>query len=264
MKTIIKCTLIYLLCISGLLAQTIKGIKAEASLAIVNINPVEAQQMLLRRVRANAIEKASGIEVTSTTLIKDGALAMDFLKSYTSGIIIKEKITWLPVTTYQLNETQAPIPEYHIRIVADIKLVTKTTDLHFFAKLNKDIFISGENLTLSLLSSDDANFAIFYLGEDDSLYKLVPSMNETMSIKAKQKVLFPSKESEETFTLQALKGHKQTTEALWILASKVGSKVDFSKNFLKDEYTLNEFSILYAEIAHNCTETILPYIILEK
>ncbi|QOY53007.1 hypothetical protein [Candidatus Sulfurimonas baltica] len=163
-----KLTLIGLLFSYSLLAQTIKDINAEASLAIVNINSQEAQQMVLRRARANAIEQANGIEVKSTTLIKDGALAMDFLKTYTSGIIVNEKVIWLPMTTYQLNETQAPIPEYHVKIVADVKIVKKKTDLHFFATLNKTVFINGENLTLSLLSSDDAEFAIFWSGNLNS------------------------------------------------------------------------------------------------
>ncbi len=249
---------------SSLFSERIENVQAKASVAILGMNAEEAQQLALRRVRAKAIEKANGLEITSTTLIKDGALAMDFLKSYTNGIIINEKVTWLPMSTYQKNATQAPIPEYNIHILADIKIVNKKTDLVLFAELNKDIFIDGDLLELSFISSDDAYIAIFYLGLNDTIYRLVPELDERLLVKEKNKFIYPSKNSNDEFIMQSLKNHKKTTEALWVLATKKDSSVDFSKQFLKEKYSLSEFSEIYADIASECIEKILPYIILNK
>ncbi len=247
----------------ALYAEDTQTVEATASVAIVNMKAEEAQSIALRRARSYAIEIANGVEISSSTIVKDGKLELDFIKTYSNGIIIKESITWLPITSYQLNSSQAPIPEYHIKIVADVKLIEKETDLTLNVKLNQEIYRSGEHLHLSLKSSADANIAIFFLGENDRMYKLLPYPNDTLSVKANTLIVYPKKDSENMLTMQALKNHKKTTEALWILSTKTNTNINFEKYFPKEEYTLTEFSNIYAKISSRCVENILPYIILQ-
>ena len=90
--------------------QIQKGVKAEAACAIVGMSAEQCQLTALQRARAAAIEQAAGVSVTSATLVTNLTLVADFIKTYTRGYIVSEKVTWLPLGQYQKDPASTPIP----------------------------------------------------------------------------------------------------------------------------------------------------------
>lgn len=246
-------------------AKLIEGISAEAVVAISGKSAEEAEQLALRRARAAVLEKANGVQITATTLIKDGRLAIDFLKAYTTGIIVKEEKEWLPPTFYQKDKNSAPIPQYHLKIRANVEIVEKTTDLVLDAALNRQIFRENELSQITIETSDESVIAIFYMGADDKIYKLVPDkIFHAIKVKKNEPLIFPPKDSKMEFKMQVLPERESVEEAFWIIATKRSDNIDFNKIFLKDMYTLHDFFSSYAKIASKCSEAILPYQVMKE
>ena len=98
----------------------VRNIQAEGSCAVVGMTSEQCQLLALQRARAAAIEQAAGVAISSSSLVTNSALAGDFIKTYSRGYIVKEKAEWLALTQYQRDSSMAPIPEYRVRILADV------------------------------------------------------------------------------------------------------------------------------------------------
>lgn len=243
-------------------SKEVKDITVESSAAVVNITSEEAKNLALRRARSMIIENGNGVEIISNALVKDGALAAEFIKNYSRGIILNERVEWLPITQYQNSKTSAPIPEYNVKVTADVLIKEKETDIVTKTSINKSNFFNNEKMTLDIISSYDSNVAIFFLGYDDKIYKLFPNGNENLIIKKNINTKVP-RVGIDNFDLELMvpKNLKMVTEALWIISSKQSDKIPFNIHFNKDEYSLNEFFSLYSKISQKCVEEIIPYTI---
>lgn len=78
--------------VAGAQSKTVEGVVGKGEAMIVGITDEQARLLALQRARADAIEQAAGISVLGSTLIKDGLMAGDFLKTFSSGFIVKEKV----------------------------------------------------------------------------------------------------------------------------------------------------------------------------
>lgn len=241
-------------------AKQLNNLEAQASSAILNLTAEEAKNLALRRARSMLIEQANGTNISSNTLVKDGALAAEFIKSYSSGIILNEKIEWLPITQYQKNKKTPPIPEYNVKIKGDVLIKEKETNLVLKTSINKNIFKNNEKMKINTLASEESDIAIFFLGYDDKIYKLLPGINEKISINKNLKTEFPRKNKDE-FELEVVvpDNLKKITEALWLIAAKSKDNIPFNIHFDKDVYSLNEFFSIYSKFSQKCAEVILPY-----
>lgn len=250
----------FLILISFVNAKEVKNITVESSSAVINISSEEAKSLALRRARSMIIEKANGIETVSNVLVKDGTLALEFIKNYSRGIILNERIKWLPITQYQKDSNSAPIPEYNVKVTADVLITEKNINLVLNSSINKTVFQNGEKISLDLLSSKNANIAMFFLGYDDKVYKLLPTDDTRLLIKANNKIKFPRK-SIDNFDLEVVtpKNIKKVTEALWIIAAEETDNIPFNIYFNKDSYSLNDFFSIYANFSDKCIEKIIPY-----
>jgi hypothetical protein len=111
--------LAFLFLTQSVCAETVKNVSAEGSCAIVSMSAEQCQLIALQRARAAAIEQAAGMSVASSTLVTNMALTADFIKTYSKGFIIGEKVQWLPLGQYQKDAKTPPIPEYRVKITAD-------------------------------------------------------------------------------------------------------------------------------------------------
>ena len=241
-------------------AKQLNDLEAQASSAIINLTAEEAKNLALRRARSLLIEQANGTNISSNTLVKDGALAAEFIKSYSSGIILNEKIEWLPITQYQKDSLTAPIPEYNVKVTADVLIKEKETNLVLKTSINKNIFKNNEKMKIQTLVSEKSDIAIFFLGYDDKIYKLLPNLNQKVTINKNKKIEFP-RENKDEFELEVVvpDNLEKITEALWIIAAKSKDNISFNIHFDKDVYSLNEFFSIYSKFSQKCVEKIIPY-----
>jgi hypothetical protein len=242
--------------------ETILSVQAEGACAIVGMSAEQSQLTALQRARAAAIEQAAGVSVTSATLVTNYVAAADFIKTYARGYIVREKATWLPIGQYQKDPSVAPIPEYRVRIDADVYVPKKTkTSVDLKAKLNNIVFRSGEKAFFFLQAVKRARFAVFNIMADDRAVMIFPNIHESDNLLPQRKEMtFPAKDAAIELEVQTLPGHQRDAEAYLIIAWDSALDIKIMELFPETEpLGISAFFGRIAEIADQIEDVILPY-----
>jgi hypothetical protein len=198
----------------------VRNIGAEGSCAIVGMSAEESQLIALQRARAAAIEQAAGVSVVSGTLVTNLTLRADIIRTYSKGLIVLEKVEWLPLGQYQKDSSTPPIPEYRVRLLADVYVPrVKIKSIGLQAKANSAVFKNGDRASLEVKTDREARIGIFNITADDRVTMLLPNDYEKNNIVSKNwALLFPEKNSKVELIMQTLPGHKRDAEAFYIVA----------------------------------------------
>lgn len=246
-------------------AREEKGVTGKGEAAVVGITPEEGRLIALQRARANAIEKAVGMDILGTTLVTNGRLVGQFIKTFSRGFIIEEENTM----TWDFLEDGTP--RYTSLITATVVVPEKKKDPLFSldASLNRPVFIAGEAATITLNVTKEAGYAIFNLRADDRICMLYPQVNtgKAALLSPGRSVMFPEKDSGLTMEMGTLPGHKRDTEAFIVIAVPVKDKAPVRINDIFSAgrlYTVPEFFSVYSSIADNAVDEILPYEVRER
>lgn len=239
-----------------------QNISAEGSCAVVEMTAEQCSLLALQRARAAAIEQAAHIEVSSSTLVTNGMLAADFIKTYAKGFIVREKVEWLPGDWYQKDKATAPIPEYRVKITADVYVSEKKIKpLGLHAKLNSVMYRDGEKAHFDISSARKAKVAVFNITADDKVTMLFPNDHEkAIALSEGGGVKLPADDSKLELSMHTLPGHRRDAEAFFVVALDTAGSRDFMGLFTP--FTPMSFSAFfkkYAEIADYCEDMILTY-----
>ena len=247
-------------------AKTIQNVSAEGSCAIVGMSAEQCQMIALQRARASAIEQAVGIQVSSSTIVTNMALTAEFIKSYAKGFIVKEKAEWLPLTQYQKDPSTPPIPEYRVKIVADVSTPeSKIKPIGLNAKANSSIYKNGERAFIEVNTARAARIAIFNITADDKVVMLYPNDHDRENIlNTDRKLVYPDINSRTELIMHTLPNHSRDTEAFFIVAMDPAHNRTFTSifNALKP-VDFTTFFKRYSEIADYCEDTILAYEVID-
>ena len=248
------------------IGKEVAGVFGRGEAAVVGITAEQGQLVALQRARADAVEKAAGTKVLGSTLVKDSMLVADFIKTFSRGFIVDEKVKWLPLGTFSENDKSAPIPVYSVEITATIMIPEKKSDPGFFleASVNKPFYLSGEKAVIRAKVSKKSHIAIFNIRADDRVAMLYPvsSRVETLMLQSNETFLFPSPDSGLVLEMDTLKGHKQDSEAFMIVVvnAEKNASFQFADYFSADRlYLVPEFFEAYSRFAEMAVEKILPY-----
>ncbi len=254
-----------------LCAREVKDVHGKGEAVIVGITPEQGRLIALQRARADAIEKAAGIHVLGTTLVTEGRLAGQFLKTFTHGFIVDEKVKW--DSSFIDNKDGGPgTPKYSATIIATVNIPDKKPSSGFIldASIDRPSYVSGENATITMAVSRKAYVAIFNLRADDRVVMLYPQpyMGDMHVIEPSNTFCFPPKDSGLVLEITTLNGHKRDTEAFMVVAvpATAGDKnLRFLDYFKPDEpYPVPKFFQIYSRFADTATEQILPYEVRKK
>jgi hypothetical protein len=240
----------------------VKGVVADGACAIHGMSAEQSQLLALQKARSSAIEQAAGVRVVSSTLVRDGMVAVDLIRSYSRGFIVAEKVEWLPLAQYQDSPARPPIPEYRVRITADVAVPKKTGRPPGLAStLNARLFRNGERASIEVRTERDANVAVFNITADDRVVLLFPNRMERGNLSVAGKPLrFPPEGSPVSLVMQTLPGHHRDAEAFFVVGMERDQEVDFLSIFENGRpLPLAAFFDRYAEIASLTEEIILPY-----
>ena len=241
---------------SGIIAN----IQSEGSCVIQGISPRQAQTIALQRARALAIDKASGIEIHTSKIVSDSMLVLDFIRSYSKGYIVREKVKWHPVRQYQKNSETPPVLEHHVSIVANVYIPQKKIDtIGLEALLDKFVYNKGERAILRIKTLKTCQVAIFNIQANDRIVMLFPNP------------LFPDKIifSNQPFELknlypEPLSEEQSNYEALFICAT-LNNEIDFQGLFsVNENMEFSEFFRQYAAISDECTDILIPYQVVDS
>lgn len=242
-----------------------RDVQAEGSCAIVGMSAEQSQLLALQRARASVIEQAAGVSISSSTLVTNYVVAVDYIKTYAKGSIISEKATWLPLGQYQKDQATAPIPEYRVKIIADVYIpVKKTKPLGLKAKLNSTIFRSGEKASVAVSVVRESRLAIFNITADDRVAMLFPNLHETDNlIMPKHERIYPARDSKVYIEIHALPGHEKDAEAIFVVAVMSSQNPDFMNLFAAAEpMGFGDFFKKLSEVSDYSEDIILPYEVL--
>ena len=246
----------------GRAGETRRGIQAEGACAIVDMSAEQSSLTALQRARGAAIEQAAGVTVTSGTLVTNFTVAADFIKTYARGFIVGEKVTWLPLGQYQKDSSTPPIPEYRVRIIADVYVPRKQAPaLGLRTKLSSAVFRNGEQAGITIAVNKDAGIALFNIMADDRVALIFPNTHEpNNAIAAGKDFVFPAKDAKVVLEMQTLPGHQKDAEAFLVLAWDRSRDIRIRDLFPGTEpLGFNVFFRKLAEVADHVEETILPY-----
>lgn len=239
-----------------------QGIRTEGACAVVGMTPEQCQLLAKQRARAAAIEEAAGVKVTSGSLVTDGMLAADFIRTYARGFIVRESVEWLPLGQYQRDPSAAPIPEYRVRIVADVRVPRREPlGVGLTARLNRRVFKAGERACVTVKVDRPVRVAIFNIQADDRAALLFPNIHEGKNLVGRgREWVYPAANSPLELEVHPLPGHGRDAEAYFVAAFDQDVQVDFLQRFAAGKsLPLSEFFRRFAEIAERSEEVILPY-----
>lgn len=242
--------------------QTVKNISGEGACIIEGMTAEQARLVALQRARAMVIEQAAGVQVSSSTLVKDFALTADFIKTYSKGFITKESVEWLPLGQYQKDVSSAPIPEYRVKLFADVYVPEKKTKpLGLQGKLNSSVYKEGEKASLNIKTERKAKIAIFNITANDEVVMLFPNKLEKSNIITENtSLVFPSSSSKIDFVMQNIKGHNRDAEAVMLVAMDAAHERNFMDIFSPlSAMNFSAFFRKFAEVADYCEDMILTY-----
>lgn len=247
-------------------AKEVSGVTGRGEAAVVGITAEQGQLIALQRARADAVEKAVGTNVLGSTLVKDSVVVADFIKTFSRGFIVAEKVKWLPLGTFSENDKSAPIPVYRVEIEARVVIPEKKADPGFFleASVNRTSYISGEAALVKVDVSRKARLAIFNIRADDRVAMLYPvsGVIKARMLQPGKTFCFPSPDSGLVLEMATLEGHKQDSEAFMVVAVPFAKDKSFRfTDYFSGErlYTVPEFFEKYSRLAEIAVERILPY-----
>lgn len=247
-------------------AEQCSIVTVEGSCAIEGYTAQQAQRMALRQARSLAIEQVAGVNVVSSTLVTDGRLAADFIRSFSRGYITQEKTTWLPVREYQADPSTPPIVEYRVQLVASVAVPRRPhASLGLSAKLNQSIFRAHtEPLIIDIRSGADAHIAIFNIMADDTVAMLYPYRGEPLRTGGGKPLQLPNPD-EDPMYLCTLPGVNRDTEAILVAGIPASDTRRWRDVFTPGEtMPLSTFFAAYMELASSGEEVVLPYEVFQE
>ncbi len=242
--------------------RIVRGVAGDGACAIHRMSAEQSQLLALQMARAAAIEKAAGVRVVSSTLVRDGAVAVDLIRTYTRGFIVAEKVEWLPLAQYHDSPDRPPIPEYRVRITADVAIPAKdAAPVGLAASLDNKVYRSGEKARLELSTQRAARVAVFNIRADDRVVLLFPGEHDKAnSVSPGKRLVFPADGAMASLVMETLPGHDRDAEAFFVVAVGEETEADFRQRFASTlPMALTDFFERYAEIAAGAEEVILPY-----
>lgn len=247
-------------------AEIIKNVTADGSCIAVGMTADQAKLTAVQNARMAIIEKASGVRITSSSVISDGRLAVDFIRAYTSGYIVKESYNWHDIRQVKTDKLSAPIAEYGVTVTADVYIPQKKSELGLKADINASVFKTGEKATLSIKTGKDAQVAVFNITADDKVVMLYPNQYvKNCVLKKDAAMLFPEKDDVFDLEMSTLEGHRTDSEAFLVSVLPAGYKLGFQLIFgFNEPMSFAEFFNLYSKIADDAEDKILAYTIIGK
>lgn len=231
------------------------------------LKPQEAKQLALRQARAQAIEKAVGIEVRAETLVRDFVVASDFIKTMTKGYVQSEQVVRWDQDRYQKKVNEAPIPIYRVTLRACVKPLASFHDPGFMvtATVNRATFSPGEKARLNITSTRPVEIRIFNLTADDRVqpYDSLPWMGLPLRLEPSERGTFPP--TGVALVMELPPGYPRTSEAFILVATKQADRVVLPMPVgTEGTVSLPEFYAALATVEADLVETIVPYTIIGR
>lgn len=205
--------------------ETWVEIEGQATLA-GNTTPDEAARDAIKRAQARAIEQVTGAIISDDAFsVRDRSGQLRLFretKSVTTGRITEQAIRGWRIESRSVRADEPPIVTYIVNLKAKVAR-DEPPDPGFRVALNLSATTlrSGEELKLTVHTTQDAYLGLFNLAADDRVYPLYPNPH-TPVLKASpnQELHLPLPREPFALRPRTLPGHARDTEGLKVVACK--------------------------------------------
>jgi len=195
---------------------------------IENITPETAKEIAISRAERHALESFGDVLIKSNILdiqaesqnkiLLDNFVALSS-QSY-QGIILEKKV----IKEELISDGNQMIKKVTVKIHIGKQKGVKDPLFSIKSELNKKYYKSGEELELSVVSSQDCYITVLNICSNDSVYVIFPNkFRDNNFLGAGEKFLLPSLEDKEMglyFPVRLLSNKEEDTEIVKVIATK--------------------------------------------
>jgi hypothetical protein len=240
--------------------RVVRNVTAEGACVVAGVTAEQSQRCALNRARERIVEIASGVSVTASTVVKNHIVMMDLIKNFSHGHIIKEQAHWLPIVQHQDDPATPPIPEYRVRLTADVAIPEqRVAHFPFTAKLNRYAFQDGESARLTVRSGKRCSLAVFSFASDDTVTRIFPVDDQPFLLQPSKSFSLPDGHWIESLDMHVFPGHARDVESFLAVCTVHSPQTALQELKAQTPYPFTEFYRRYTEIAGYSEEIFLPY-----
>jgi len=204
-------------------AEEVTWVTVEGTAALADISKTEARSRAIADARRKAVEKVVGVDISAETLVVNFRLSGSLIGAIPYGRVVDSEIIEETVdSSNQDKDSQT----YRVKMKASVAEETAGGDPNFRleAYLNRASFRDGDEMRMSIRSTQDCYISVFIILEDEKIIRLIPNRFKTYNfLQANETFLFPDENDTAlgiTLKVHAPEGDKAVTETLYIVAFK--------------------------------------------
>jgi len=204
-------------------AEEVTWVTVEGTAALADISKTEARSRAIADARRKAVEKVVGVDISAETLVVNFRLSGSLIGAIPYGRVVDSEIIEETVdSSNQDKDSQT----YRVKMKASVAEETAGADPNFRleAYLNRASFTDGDEMRMSIRSTQDCYISVFIILEDEKIIRLIPNRFKTYNfLQANETFLFPDENDTAlgiTLKVHTPEGDKAVTETLYIVALK--------------------------------------------
>jgi hypothetical protein len=209
-----------------------------------------AQRASLEAARRAAIEKALGMHVTGSTLVRNAQLVEDLVHVVARGMIVEERILEQGLKADGAKGAHAT---YRTRIKAKVVRLTdgqRASNFSARCRLNRSTYQHGDHAELRVTPSQDSYVYAFDVTEDEHITVLVPNRYlPEARVQAGTEFVFPPPDLVKRgilLTTMVVPGKHRSAESIKVIATRQPMEAlkRRAPEALFDEYRPNDTTLL--------------------
>lgn len=160
--------------------------------------PAQAKALALNEARRMAIEKASGVLVSSSSVVYNWQLISDLISAFSKGLIVKEDTLFSGIRmedgrAVYICRIKALVQPLRLETRKEIKIIKAEilkADRPYSS--SSPIFQDNDEIRIRLQTEGDASMNIFSVSQDGRVARLLPNLYiEQKQIPSRQEFIFP-------------------------------------------------------------------------
>lgn len=214
--------------------QDITWVTVEGTSPLVDVSEEEAKSRAVEDARRKAVEEAVGAHISAEDLVVNFRLSGGIVSAIPYGRVVDETILEEKAVTTLAEGKDRPTKMYRVVMKAGVVEETEGADPSFRleSSLNRSSFKDGEEMFITIRSTEDCYLAVFTIMEDEKILRLIPSRHEQDNfLKANETFSFPDEKDRRRgvkLKVHVPENKDAVTEAIYILALKGKATFDAS------------------------------------
>ncbi|WP_455219523.1 DUF4384 domain-containing protein [Kaarinaea lacus] len=181
----------------------------------------QAKTQALNQARTLAVEQAAGVTVNNVSIIQDGLMLVDLVKTFSHGFLVKESRKSWSGSWAEGNSTDNPgFPIIEVALTGTVKVLPKSffRNYNISATLNKKTYTNGERVQIKVKAKEDMYVLIANYTSTNNIIPIFPSpYHKNNLLKAGSTLAIPELDNSHfTLAVSNYAGHKEDVEAFLV------------------------------------------------